>query len=317
MTIVTAAIVQEPPAVLDLAESVERAVAHVAGAASSGADLVVFPETWLTCYPAWAFGMAGWRDADARRWHARLLAESPVVDATDGDADDLAPLRAAARENRVTIVMGVNERAARHGGSLFNSIVTIGTNGETLNVHRKLVPTHTERIIWAPGDAAGLRTVDTPAGAIGGLVCWEHFNPLARHALHAQNEEVHIALWPDMPESHVVAARSYALEGRCWVISAGQYLAVDDVPDELADAYRVGSGGTGDVFFDGGSHIVAPDGSFALEPVFGRHGILLAELDTSLRYGELLDLDIAGHSARPDVFELTVDRRRRGSGVHL
>ncbi|MGW4201883.1 carbon-nitrogen hydrolase family protein [Streptomyces sp. NPDC004726] len=317
MNSTTVAVVQQPPALLDLEESVRRAAAHVTEAAGLGAALVVFPETWLTCYPAWVFGLAGWRDSTAQHWHARLLEQSPVLDHEGGD-DDLAPLRAAARESGVTVVLGLNERPDRASGSLYNSLVTIGPDGHTLNLHRKLTPTHTERIVWAAGDGAGLRVVDTPAGRVGSLVCWEHFNPLARHALHAQHEEIHVAAWPDMPESHVIAARSYALEGRCFVISAGQVLSTDDVPADLLDAYRAGVGPDAPesgLLFNGGSSIVGPDGSWIVEPVYDEARIITATLRTGRRYEELLDLDVAGHYARPDVFRLSVDRGRRESGV--
>jgi nitrilase len=115
----------------------------------------------------------------------------------------VAPVREAARDAGVTVIVGLNERPHRASGSLYNSLLMIGPDGRTLNLHRKLSPTHTERIVWAAGDGAGLRVVDTSAGRVGGLVCWEHFNPLARHALHAQNEEIHVAAWPDLPESHL------------------------------------------------------------------------------------------------------------------
>ncbi|GAB3385354.1 carbon-nitrogen hydrolase family protein [Humibacter soli] len=318
MTVVTVAIVQEPPALLDLDESLRRAVEHVRSAAASGASLVVFPETWLTGYPAWVFGMAGWRDPVAQQWHSRLLGQSVVVEQGEGIEDDLAAVRRVARECAVTVVIGINERPRRGSGSLFNSIVTIAPDGTTLNLHRKLVPTHTERIVWAMGDGAGLRVVDTPAGRLGGLVCWEHFNPLARQALHAQNEELHVALWPDMPESHHLAARSYALEGRCHVISAAQILSTDDLPNELLDAYRAGVGPDAPesgLLFDGGSSVVGPDGAWLLEPVYDRAGVFTAELDLDHRYRETLDLDVGGHSARPDVFHLTVDTERRDTGV--
>lgn len=144
----TVAIVQHPPAVLDLVESLRRASQHVADAAARGAQLIVFPETWLTCYPAWVFGLAGWRDAAAQNWYRRLLAESPVIDQSGGMDDDLALLRGTARELGVTVVMGMNERAGHSSGTLYNSLITIGPDGGTLNLHRKLTPTHTERIVW-------------------------------------------------------------------------------------------------------------------------------------------------------------------------
>ena len=314
----TIAIVQHPPAVLDLAESLRRASQHVADAATHGAQLIVFPETWLTCYPARVFGLAGWRDEVAQHWYRRLLAESPVVDQSGGMDDDLAPLRKTAREHGVTIVMDMHERAGRASGTLYNSLITIGPDGGTLNLHRKITPTHTERIVWGSGDAAGLRVVDTPAGRVGGLVCWEHWNPLARQALHAQNEQLHVAAWPDFPEMHHIASRSYAFEGRCFVLCAGQFLTTDDVPSELLTAYRAGVGPDAPeqgILFDGGSSVVGPDGSWLAEPLFGAAGTIIATIDLGARDAQQHDLDVAGHYARPDILELTVDRRRLGSGV--
>jgi nitrilase len=319
VTTVTVAIVQQPSAMLDLAASVARAADHITEAAAAGASLVVFPEAWLTCYPAWVFGLAGWRDSDAQRWYARLLDNSAVLDHRGGLDDDLAPVRAAARDAGVTVTLGLNERPAPSSGSLYNSLVVIGPDGCTRNLHRKLTPTHTERIVWAAGDAAGLRTVDTPAGRIGGLICWEHFHPLARHALHAQHEELHIAVWPDMPDSHLIAARSYALEGRCHVISAAQIVSTDEIPPGLVETYRAGVGPDAPegLLFDGGSHIVAPDGSWVVEPVYGQAGIITATLDIGARYREVMDLDVAGHYARADLLQLSVDRRRLDTGVHF
>jgi nitrilase len=320
MSNITVAIVQQPPSILDLAGSVERAANYVTDAARQGASLIVFPETWLTCYPAWVFGLAGWRDPLAQHWYARLLDHSVVLDHTGGLNDGLAPVREAARDAGVTVTIGVNERPDPASGSVYNSLVIIGDNGATLNLHRKLTPTHTERIVWAAGDGAGLRAVDTPVGRVGGLICWEHFLPLARHAMHVQHEEVHVAVWPDMPESHQIASRSYALEGRCHVISAAQIIGVDDVPDELRQLYRVGVGPDAPeqgYLFNGGSHVVAPDGSWVLAPVFDQTGILTATFDTDQRYSESVDLDVAGHYARPDVFQLRVDVARRDSGVRF
>ena len=304
------AIVQEPPAVLDLEEGVRRAVAAVAAAARHGAQLVVFPETWLTGYPAWIFGLAGWDDAQARHWYARLLEQCPTV-----DARALDPLRRAAAQHEVVVALGLNERAGTTAGTLYNSLLYLGQQGQTLGVHRKLTPTHTERIVWAPApDATGLRVHDTPAGRLGGLVCWEHWQPLVRQAMHAQDEQVHLAAWPDMTELHALAARTYAFEGRCHVLAAAQYLTAEDVPEQVRDAYRAGVGpgtpATG-TWFPGGSAVAGPDGQWLAQPLHDRAGTVHAELDLDAALGYKHDLDVAGHYARPDLLRLTVDRRPR------
>ncbi|WP_284255671.1 nitrilase-related carbon-nitrogen hydrolase [Pseudolysinimonas kribbensis] len=206
-----------------------RARRLVGQAAAEGAQLVAFPEAWLGGYPAWMFAMAGWDDPEGRDWYARFLQESLVV----GD-ERFAELRQIAVDHGVTLVTGLNERAGAEAGSVYNSIATIGPDGALLNLHRKLTPTHTERIAWAAGDARGLRVVATPVGRVGGLVCWEHWHPLARQALHAQEEQIHVAVWPDQPEMHVLASRTYAFEGRCFVVSAATYLRLADVPEGCA-----------------------------------------------------------------------------------
>lgn len=318
MTITTVAIVQHPPALLDLGASLDRAVEHIEFAARAGADLVVFAESWLTGYPAWAFGLAGWGDPEARKWHARLLQESPIVGGAY-DSDDLEPLRRVAREHGVTVVMGLNERSAT-GGTLYNSLATIGPDGGLLNLHRKLMPTHTERIIWGIGDAAGLRAVDTPFGRVGGLVCWEHWMPLARQTLHASGEQIHVAAWPDTPEMHQLAARSYAFEGRCFVVSAGLFITSDDVPEELRSAYRAGVGPDAPaegVLFDGGSSVIGPDGAWIVEPVRGQAETVFAALDLDAIDAAHQDLDVVGHYGRDDLFELIVDARRPTSVTRL
>lgn len=307
---VRVAVVQVPPAVLDLAAGVDRGVVAIAGAAADGAQLVVFPEAWLTGYPAWVFGLAGWDDAEARRWYGRLLSQCPTL-----DGPELDPIRAAARRHGVLVALGLNERAGAAAGSLYNTLLYVGSDGATLGAHRKLVPTHTERIVWAPSpDAAGLHVHPTEVGRLGGLICWEHWQPVIRQALHAQHEQVHLALWPDMPEMHALAVRTYAFEGRCFVVSAAQYLTADDVPDDVREAYRAGVGpdtpaeGT---WFPGGSAVAGPDGSWLVEPLYGRAGTLHAELDLELTTAFKHDLDVSGHSSRADLFTLSVDRRPR------
>src|SRR5699024_7992482 len=175
-TEVTACIVQRPAEILDLSRSLQLAIEYIAEAASLGAQLVVFPETWLTGYPAWVFGLAGWNDPEARNWFSRLVNSSPVI-TEDPSTSDIAPILRAAKDNDVTVVMGLNERKSPKSGTLYNSFIVVDNDGKLLNTHRKLVPTHTERIVWSQGDGRGLRVVETAHGRLGGLVCWENWNP--------------------------------------------------------------------------------------------------------------------------------------------
>lgn len=312
MTSLPVAVVQEPPAVLDTGDGIRRAVDAVARAASEGARLIAFPETWLTGYPAWIFGLAGWDDAEARTWFGRFLAQCVTI-----ESSVLDPLRQAAADWGVSVVMGLSERRGPGAGSLYNSLLTIGTQGQTIGVHRKLTPTHTERIVWAPApDASGLRVHEVLGARIGGLVCWEHWNPLIRQAMHEQQEQVHVAAWPDMTEAHAMASRTYAFEGRCFVLAAAQFLRADDIPDDLRDAYRVGVGPetpSSGVWFPGGSAIAGPDGNWVAPPLMDGPGLVLADLDLGSALEYKHDLDVAGHYARPDIFTLIVDRRPRPS----
>ncbi len=283
---------------------------HVAAAAVEGAQLVVFPETWLTGYPAWIFGLAGWDDAEARHWHGVLVSQSPSI-----EGPDLSPIREAAARHQVIVVLGLNERGRSGSGTLYNSLLTIGSDGRTLGVHRKLTPTHTERIAWAPAtDGSGLQVYQTPLGRLGGLVCWEHWQPLLRQAMHDQGEQLHVAAWPDMSEMHEIASRCYAFEGRCFVLAAAQFLTSDDVPTQIRDAYRAGVGPTTPaegVWFPGGSSVAGPDGEWLVAPLVGTAGTVHVSINLDQTLDYKLDLDVAGHYARPDVLTMTVDRRSR------
>lgn len=293
-------IVQHPPHLLDLDAGVQTAIQHIALAKQGNADLVVFPETWLGGYPAWIFGMAGWDDSNARAWFLKLVEASPTI-----SSQHVASLCNVAREFEITVIMGFNERARKASATLFNSLVTIGADGRILGVHRKLLPTHTERLVWSRGDGGGLRVYDTPAGRIGGLICWEHWHPIARQALHAQDEQIHIALWPDMSSAHQLASRSYAFEGRCFVVSAATFLPLNMVPATLRDAYAAGVGNEDG--FTGGSGVIGPDGEYRVGPVWGDAAVV-ADIDLSETIAYKHDLDVAGHYDRPDIFEWKVNR---------
>ncbi len=309
--IVRAAAVQHAPVFLDRDATIEKGVALIAEAARNGAQLVVFGETWVPCYPAWIFGAAEWDSPVAKRAHSRLLANSVEVPSASTDR-----ICAAAREHGVNVVMGINELDARSSrGTIYNSLLYVSSAGEILGVHRKLLPTHAERMIWGQGDGSTLHVFDTEVGRVGGLVCWEHWMPLARYTMHASAEQIHVAAWPDMPEVHHLAARNYAFEGRCFVICASTYLTADMIPADFEGAGAMGAledfAGVEGVLLPGGSGIIGPDSNWIAGPAGNEETIVYGDMDLDLIGGELQALDAAGHYNRPDVFQLTVDRRPR------
>ncbi|MEM8885347.1 MAG: carbon-nitrogen hydrolase family protein [Planctomycetota bacterium] len=285
------AAVQAAPVFGDLDASLTRAEQLVADAAGKGARFVVFPETWLPGYPAWldvARDAALWDHPPVKKLFAALHANSveipgPVVDR----------LGACAREHGVVLNMSVHERER---GTLYNTMLTFDADGTLSLAHRKLMPTYTERLVWGQGDGKSLRGVDTQAGRVGGLICWEHWMPLARQALHDSGEQIHVAAWPQVKEMHLIASRHYAFEGRCYVIAAGSMMPASDLPAEL-DTIDVGPWA-----LRGGSAIIAPDGAVVAGPVWDEETILVADLDLARIAEESMTLDVSGHYARPDLF---------------
>ena len=240
-----------------LTDGIELTRTLTGEAAAAGAALVVFPETWLPGYQAWldvCLDVALWDHEPTKQVFARYRAESVDVNGESG-----AALARIAADARVTLVVGVSERVASGPGSgtLFNALLTYGPEGRLLNHHRKLVPTYTERMVWGPGDSEGLRAVGTPAGRVGGLVCWEHWMPLARQALHVSGEDIHVAVWPTVHERLQLASRHYAFEGRCFVLAAGSLMPASALPKALErDSARAPSDET--LVLRGGSAIIGP-----------------------------------------------------------
>jgi len=309
MTTIRVAIIQDEPAPT-LSEGLARTRELTASAAKKGAALVAFPETWIPGYPAWldvCRDAALWDHAPVKRVFARMAENSVVVAGDSGRA-----LSEMARDHNVTLVIGVTERvdAGVGRGTLYNSLLTFGPDGSLLNHHRKLVPTYTERMVWGNGDAQGLAAVDTPVGRVGGLVCWEHWMPLARQALHDSGEDIHVAVWPNVHEMLQVASRHYAFEGRCFVLAAGSLLRAEHLPTELEPhPDRVTS--PSQLILRGGSAIIAPNGGYVAGPVFDEPCILTADIDLGKTREEFMSLDVAGHYSRPDALELRVTRVRR------
>ena len=308
MTILRAAVVQAfvPH---DLAAGLTITAARTAEAAKQGATLVVFPETWLPGYPIWldvCRDVALWDHAPVKAVYRRLAEESVAVPSAA-----TRQLGEMARANAVTLVIGVSERVddGPGRGTLYNSILTFGADGTLLNHHRKLMPTYTERMVWGAGDADGIRSVPVGDARVGALVCWEHWMPLARQALHEAGEDVHVALWPTVHEMLQVASRHYAFEGRCFVLAAGSLMRAADLPATLEPhASKVSSGDQ--LVMRGGSAIIAPNGSYLAGPVFDEAAVLVANLDLALVREESMTLDVTGHYHRPELLSLQV---RRGS----
>lgn len=307
------ALIQKPPVFLNLAASLERALAAIEAAAEAGANVIALPETWLPGYPVWldeSDKAALWDHAGAKQLY-RLLAENAVR--LGGPA--LTAVSEAAGRTGAHIVIGVHEKAGR---TLYNTMVFAAPNGPVLH-HRKLVPTYTERLVWGMGDGSTLAAIEADFGVLGGLICWEHWMPLARAAMHAKGEAIHIAQWPTVHEIHQVASRHYAFEGRCFVAAAGTILSKGDVMEGFhalrvhapeAQALLEAIPGPDDRLIQrGGSAVIGPDGAYLATPLFDAPGIVTADLDTSRLAEERMALDTSGHYSRPDVFELSVDTR--------
>lgn len=284
-----------------------RTAELAADAVRGGASLVVFPETWLPGYPIWldvCRDVAIWDSPDVKRVFAGYAERSIDVAGDGGRA-----LGAIAGNLGITLVIGVSERvSAGHGrGTLYNSLLTYGPDGALLNHHRKLTPTHTERLVWGGGDASGIRAVESGNARIGGLVCWEHWMPLTRQALHESGEDIHVAVWPTAHEMHHVASRHYAFEGRCFVLAAGSVMRGRDLPREFEP--HPSKVPTPDAFImRGGSAIYGPDGALVAGPVFDEATILYGDLDLRRVREESMTLDVAGHYSRPDCFGFDVKR---------
>lgn len=290
---------------LDRQSTIDYAVSLVTETAANGAQLVIFPEAFIPGYPAWIWRLRPGTDWTlTERIHERLL-----DNAVDLDADDLGPLCQAASDHQLTIVCGINERdSAFSKATLYNSVVVIGSNGKLLNKHRKLMPTNPERMIWGFGDATGLNVVDTPAGRIGTLICWENYMPLARYALYAQGIEIYIAPTYDSGDGWIGTLQHIAREAGCWVLGSGTALKGADFPGDFPN--RSGLYPDPEEWVNAGDSIViAPGGEIQAGPMRNEQGILYTEINTDSVAMARRTLDIVGHYARPDIFTLHVNTR--------
>jgi nitrilase len=307
MTRSTVAIIQQAPTYLHREATLGTAVESIATAAAHGAGLVVFPEAFVPGYPAWVWRLRPGTDgALCTRIHASLLANAVSL-----RRGDLAPVTAAARAHGVSVVCGIDERDDEFGGgTLYNTVLVIGPDGEILNRHRKLMPTNAERMIWGFGDGSSLKVVDTPCGRLGTLICWENLMPLARYALYAQGIELYVAPTYDCGEGWIGTLQHIAREGCCWVMGSGCALRATDFADDFPD--RAALYPDPDEWVNAGdSVVIAPGGRIVAGPLRRETGILYAEVDTERVGVARRSLDVVGHYARPDLFQLRVNTQRQ------
>jgi len=293
-----AAVVQAPSVAFDRERTLEKAAALSAEAASKGARLVVFPEAFLSAYPRGLDlgAVVGNRTDEGRRdfqryWESSVDVPGPAVD----------QLSRIARTNNIYLVMGIIER---DGGTLYCTVLFFSPDGAYLGKHRKLMPTASERLVWGFGDGSTMPVYDTPLGKLGAVICWENYLPLMRASMYAKGIELYCAPTADSRDSWIATVRHIAVEGRCFVLSCNQFNRRRDFPAD----YRYNFGDDPNtVVTRGGSCIVDPFGNFLAGPNFEDETILIAEIDRAQIIRGKMDLDVVGHYARPDVFQLHVD----------
>ncbi|MHA2502909.1 MAG: carbon-nitrogen hydrolase family protein [Candidatus Kariarchaeaceae archaeon] len=299
---VKVAAIQIAPIFLRKEETWKKLKEWITRAANEGAQLITWGETLIPGYPQWISptGGAKFNDSDQKRAYQTYLEQGLTL-----DDPIIGEMKTVAKELGVYLMGGILET---YSGSTFATLITVGPTGELLNRHRKLKPTFEERLVWADGDGKGLRTTKTEFGVIGGLNCWENWLPLARAALHRQEEQIHVAVWPGSDGLTKDITRFLALEGRSFVISASGLLRAPDF-DHLSDEeFPFKEDMRARRFWqNGGSMIVNPRGETIAGPLVDEEGIIYADIDIGMVLQERQNLDISGHYSRFDVFEFKVN----------
>jgi nitrilase len=293
-TPVKVACVQAESVYFDRAATIEKIDALAGEIAANGARLALFPETFIPVYPSsrWARHLAGWDGGNARPLYGRLARESITVPGPDSDR-----LASIARTHGLWLAVGANELER---GTIYNALLVYSPAGELALHHRKLMPTNHERLVWGLGSGTGLEAIQTDAGKVGGLICWENLMPLARAALYETGVEVYLAPTADDSEEWHDSIRHIAREARAFVLSSCVFARASNYPDYVPLA-------AGDELVGrGGSAILGPDGTYLAGPLWDEEGVLYAELDPQTLYEARQRFDPAGHYSRPDVLRLEI-----------
>lgn len=300
----TAAVVQAAPIAFDSKATTEKAVRLIGEAAKKGASLVVFPEAYIPAYPKrvnYSVGM-GVRTPEVRELFKRYF-ESSI----DVPGPEVSMLAKAVKQANVHLVIGVIEREI---GTLYCTILFFSNDGTLLGKHRKVMPTATERMVWGFGDGSTMPVIDTPLGKIAAVTCWENYMPMMRMAMYAKGVTLYCAPTADDRDTWVPSMQHIALEGRCYVLSSCQFARRSDFPED----YLGGAADKQDeILMRGGSVIVDPLGKVIAGPNFAEECVLTAEIDTGDIARAKFDLDVSGHYARPDIFQLRVDERPKAA----
>lgn len=306
----TVAAVQMAPVWLDRAATIDKVVTRMREGAAQGARLVTFSEALVPGYPFWIEHTDGARFESPvqKALHAHYLDQAVQL-----ERGDLDPITETAASLGVAVVLGIMERPVDRGGhSVYATLVYIDTAGMIRSVHRKLMPTYEERLSWAPGDGHGLRTHPLGAFTVGGLNCWENWMPLARTALYAQGEDLHVAIWPGGMHNTGLITPFMAREGRSYVISVCGVLRRSDIADGLPHVEMLRER-LPEVISNGGTCIASPDGQWVAPPLANEERIVVATFDHARVREERQNFDAVGHYSRPDVLQLVVNRERQGS----
>lgn len=300
----TIAAIQASPVFMDLDATIEKACDLIKKAAKKGADLAVFPEAFVPGFPDWIWQVPPIEMTLNQNLYAKLLEQSVTIGTIQTDR-----LCEAAKEAGIYVIIGVNKKNTQgSGGSINNTLLFIDDKGILFGYHEKLIPTAVERTIWGYGDASTVTVYDTDLCKVGGLICWENYMPLVRYALYAEGIELYLAPTYDEGETWNASIRHIAKEGRCFVAGCCMVLKKEDVLKKLPELEPYYAK-VGEWINKGNSLIADPDGKILAGPLNAKEGILLAEVDLHQLRASKWNLDVAGHYARPDAFELTVRKR--------